>query len=335
MESLIVTPVSKASANQRMGRAGRVAPGKCFRMYTKWAYLNELEDNTIPEIQRTNLGSVVLMLKSLGINDLIHFDFMDPPPAETLMRALEQLYALGALNDRGELTKLGRRMAEFPMDPQLSKMLIVSAGYGVSAEILSIAAMLQIGASIFYRPKERALHADNARINFNRPGGDHLTLLNVWSQWAETQFSTQWCFENFIQVRSLRKARDIREQVEAMMERVELEVASNPEDTDAIGKAITAGFFYHTAKLQKTLDYRTIKNPQTVHIHPTSSLHNSQPKWVVYHELVFTTKEFMRQICEIKPDWLVEIAPHYYKKKDIADDSGKKLPKTVGKAGGT
>lgn len=179
-----------------------MAPGKCFRLYTKWAYLNELEDNIIPEIQRTNLGSVVLMLKSLGINDLIHFDFMDPPPAETLIRALEQLYALGALNDRGELTKLGRRMAEFPMDPQLSKMLIASEALGCSAEILSICAMLQIGASIFYRPKERAVHADNARTNFNRPGGDHFTLLYVWDQWAETNYSTQWCFENFIQVRN-------------------------------------------------------------------------------------------------------------------------------------
>jgi pre-mRNA-splicing factor ATP-dependent RNA helicase DHX16 len=334
MESLIVTPVSKASANQRAGRAGRVAPGKCFRLYTKWAYLNELEDNTIPEIQRTNLGSVVLMLKSLGINDLIHFDFMDPPPAETLIRALEQLYALGALNDRGELTKLGRRMAEFPMDPQLSKMLILSSGYGVSEECLSIAAMLQIGASIFYRPKERALHADNARINFHRPGGDHLTLLNVWNQWAETQFSTQWCFENFIQVRSLRKARDIREQLAGLMERVELEVVSNEADTDAICKAVTAGFFYHTARLQKSLDYRTVKSQLTVHIHPSSSLHGTQPRWVVYHELMFTTKEFMRQIVEIKSEWLVEIAPHYYKRKDVEDEADRKMPKAVGRAGG-
>jgi len=334
MESLVVTPVAKASANQRAGRAGRVAPGKAFRLYTKWAYLNELEDNTIPEIQRTNLGSVVLMLKSLGIHDLIKFDFMDPPPAETLIRALEQLYALGALNEKGELTKLGRRMAEFPMDPQLSKMLICSAGYGVSEEVLSIAAMLQIGASIFYRPKERAVHADTARQNFHKPGGDHVTLLNVWNQWAQTQYSTQWCFENFIQVRSLKKARDIREQIEGMMERVELEVLSNPDAHDAIAKSVTAGFFYHTAKLQKTLDYRTIKHPQTVHIHPTSSLHGTQPRWVVYHELVLTTKEFMRQIIEIKNEWLVEIAPHYYKKKDVEDDAGKKLPKAVGRASG-
>ena len=310
-----------------------MAPGKCFRLYTKWAYLNELEDNTIPEIQRTNLGAVVLMLKSLGINDLIHFDFMDPPPAETLIRALEMLYALGALNDRGELTKLGRRMAEFPMDPQLSKMLIMAERYGVADEVLSIAAMLQIGAQIFYRPKERALHADNARINFNKPGGDHLTLLNVWSQWAETQFSTQWCFENFIQIRSMRRARDIREQIEGLCERVEIDLeGSNGANTDGICKAITAGFFYHTAKLQKSLDYRTIKHPQTVHIHPSSALHKDQPRWVVYHELVFTTKEFMRQVVEIKPDWLVEIAPHYYKAKDIEDASSKKMPKGAGKA---
>jgi hypothetical protein len=91
----------------RAGRAGRTQPGKCFRLYTSWSYQHELDDNTVPEIQRTNMGNVVLMLKSLGINDLLHFDFMDKPPAETLMRALEQLYALGALNDRGELTKLG------------------------------------------------------------------------------------------------------------------------------------------------------------------------------------------------------------------------------------
>lgn len=126
MESLIVVPISKASANQRAGRAGRVAPGKCFRLYTAWAYKYELEDNTVPEIQRINLGNAVLTLKALGINDLKNFDFLDPPPHETLVLALEQLYALGALNHHGELTKTGRRMAEFPTDPMLAKMLLAS-----------------------------------------------------------------------------------------------------------------------------------------------------------------------------------------------------------------
>lgn len=115
----------------------------------------------------------------MGINDLIHFDFMDPPPAETLVRALEQLYALGSLNDRGQLTKLGRKMAEFPVDPMLSKMLIASEKYKCSEEILTVASMLTVNNSIFYRPKDKAIHADSARANFNKPAGDHLTLLNV------------------------------------------------------------------------------------------------------------------------------------------------------------
>jgi len=126
MESLMVVPCSKQSANQRTGRAGRVGPGKCFRLYTSWAYLHELEDATVPEIQRTNLANVVLLLKSLGINDLLHFDFMDPPPSDSLIFALEQLYALGALNHLSELTTLGRRMSEFPCDPMLSKAILAS-----------------------------------------------------------------------------------------------------------------------------------------------------------------------------------------------------------------
>ena len=332
MESLVVMPVSKASANQRAGRAGRVSAGKCFRLYTAWAYKNELEENTIPEIQRTNLGNVVLLLKSLGIHDLIHFDFMDPPPHETLVLALEQLYALGALNHLGELTRLGRRMAELPVDPMLSKMILASEQYKCSEDILTITAMLSINNAIFYRPKDKIVHADTARQNFFRPGGDHITLLNVYNQWVETGFSTQWCYENYIQHRSMRRARDVREQLEGLMERIEIELLSSPGDTIGIRKAITAGFFYHTARLDKTGNYKTVKHHQTVMLHPNSCLTEDRPRWVIYHELVFTTKEFMRQIVEIENSWLLEVAPHYYKSKELEDGSGKKMSKNTGKS---
>ncbi|KAF9809508.1 hypothetical protein SFRURICE_020805 [Spodoptera frugiperda] len=329
MESLMVVPISKASANQRAGRAGRVAPGKCFRLYTAWAYKYELEDNTIPEIQRINLGNAVLTLKALGINDLIHFDFLDPPPHETLVLALEQLYALGALNHHGELTKAGRRMAEFPTDPMLAKMLLASEKYKCSEEIVTIAAMLSVNSSVFYRPKDKIIHADTARKNFFHPHGDHLTLMNVYNQWLGSEYSVQWCYENFIQYRSMKRARDVREQLAGLMDRVEIEMVSSISDDTNIRKAITAGYFYHIAKFSKGGHYKTVKHNQTVMIHPNSALFEELPRWVIYHELVFTSKEFMRQVTEIESKWLLEVAPHYYKAKELEDSTNKKMPKTV------
>jgi pre-mRNA-splicing factor ATP-dependent RNA helicase DHX16 len=327
MESLIVTPVSKAAANQRAGRAGRTQPGKCFRLYTNWSFLHELEDQTVPDIQRSNMGNVVLMLKSLGIHDLLHFDFMDPPPPEALIRALEQLYALGALNDRGELTKMGRRMAEFPTDPMMSKALICSEEFDCSEEVLTIACMLSCGNSVFYRPKDKAVHADSARLNFARGGGgDHCCMMRCFNEWKVTNYSTQWCYENYLQVRSLNKARDIREQLEGLCERVEVEMHSRVGDVDAIGKAITSGYFYHTAKFGASGEYRTVKHAHTVFIHPSSCLvkEEDRPRYVLYHELAFTTKEYMRSVIPIQPSWLLEIAPHYYQDVDLQVKDGQR-----------
>lgn len=307
MESLIVVPISKASANQRAGRAGRVAPGKCFRLYTAWAYKYELEDNTVPEIQRINLGNAVLTLKALGINDLIHFDFLDPPPHETLVLALEQLYALGALNHHGELTKAGRRMAEFPTDPMLAKMLLASEKYKCSEEVVTIAAMLSVNSSVFYRPKDKIIHADTARKNFFHHKGDHLTIMNLYNQWVASDYSVQWCYENFVQYRSMKRARDVREQLVSLMERVEIEMVTSLSDDTNIRKAITSGYFYHIAKFSKGGHYKTVKHNQTVMIHPNSALFEDLPRWVIYHELVFTSKEFMRQVTEIESKWLLEM----------------------------
>jgi len=142
VESLLVSPISKASAHQRAGRAGRTQPGKCFRLYTEKSFNEDLQPQTYPEILRSNLANTVLTLKKLGIDDLVHFDFMDPPAPETLMRALEVLNYLGALDDDGNLTQLGEMMSEFPLDPQMSKMLAISPKYNCSNEILSISAML-------------------------------------------------------------------------------------------------------------------------------------------------------------------------------------------------
>jgi pre-mRNA-splicing factor ATP-dependent RNA helicase DHX16 len=330
MESLQIVPISKNSAKQRAGRAGRTGPGKCFRLYTEWAFANELPDDTAPEILRVNLSNVLLLLKSMGIDDLVHFDFMDKPPHEALIRALEQLYALGALNEKGLLTTLGRKIAEFPCDPMLSKMIIASDKLSCSADIVTIAAMLDVNNSLFFRPKEQAVIAESARAAFSRgASGDHISMLNVFNEWRDSGFSSQWCNENFVQSKSMKRARDVRDQLVALCKRTEVALVEHPHDmsrNDAIGKAITSGFFYNVARLDKTGgSFRTVKTGHAVFIHPSSCLAKEEipPAFLVYHELVLTSKEFVRQATAIKKEWLIEVAPHYYKAKDVYGQEGK------------
>ncbi|KAI9685785.1 MAG: hypothetical protein M1822_004345 [Bathelium mastoideum] len=339
MDSLVVTPISRASANQRAGRAGRVGPGKCFRLYTKWSFYNELPQSTAPEIQRSNLSSMCLMLKSLGINDLVDFDFMDPPPADTLIRSLEQLYALGALNDRGELTKVGRQMAEFPIDPMASKAILTADKLNCVDEVISIIAMLSVSGALFFTPKDKKLLATSAHRRFaaREAGGDHLTLLKIWEEWVDSDYSYSWCRENYLQQRSLTRARDVREQLARLCDRVEVTLSScGSQDHVPILKALIAGYFPQAARLQRGGDsYRTAKGGNTVYIHPSSVLMEEgrqRPKWVIYHELVLTSKEYMRSLFEIPdPQMLVDAAPHYHKKKDVeALGFDRKVPKGQG-----
>lgn len=328
LDSLVITPISQASAKQRAGRAGRTGPGKCYRLYTESAYRNEMSPTSIPEIQRINLGMTTLNMKAMGINDLLSFDFMDPPPPQALISAMEQLYSLGALDEEGLLTKLGRKMAEFPLDPPLSKMLLASVDLGCSDEILTIIAMIQTG-NIFYRPREKQAQADQKRAKFFQPEGDHLTLLAVYEAWKAKNFSGPWCFENFVQSRSLRRAQDVRKQLLSIMDKYKLDVMSCGRDFTKIRKAITAGFFFHAARKDPQEGYRTLVENQPVYIHPSSALFQRQPDWVIYHELVMTTKEYMREVTVIDPKWLVDLAPRFFKTSDPTKMSKRKRQERI------
>ncbi|KAJ3686120.1 hypothetical protein LUZ61_015284 [Rhynchospora tenuis] len=328
LDSLVITPISQASAKQRAGRAGRTGPGKCYRLYTESAYRNEMSPTTIPEIQRINLGLTTLTMKAMGINDLLSFDFMDPPSPQALISAMEQLYSLGALDEEGLLTKLGRKMAEFPMEPPLSKMLLASVDLGCSDEILTIIAMITTG-NIFYRPREKQAQADQKRAKFFQPEGDHLTLLAVYEAWKAKNFSGPWCFENFVQSRSLRRAQDVRKQLLTIMDRYKLDVVSAGRNFTKIRKAITAGFFFHAARKDPQEGYRTLVENQPVYIHPSSALFQRQPDWVIYHELVMTTKEYMREVTVIDPKWLVELAPRFFKSADPTKMSKRKRQERI------
>ncbi|KAF3641984.1 ATP-dependent RNA helicase DHX8 [Capsicum annuum] len=328
LDSLVITPISQASAKQRAGRAGRTGPGKCYRLYTESAFHSEMSPTAIPEIQRINLGNTVLMMKAMGINDLLSFDFMDPPSPQALISAMEQLYTLGALDEEGLLTKLGRKMAEFPLDPPLSKMLLASVDFGCSDEILTIIAMIQTG-NIFYRPREKQAQADQKRAKFFQPEGDHLTFLAVYEAWKAKNFSGPWCFENFVQSRSLRRAQDVRKQLLSIMDKYKLDVVSAGKDFTKIRKAIGAGFFFQAARKDPQEGYRTLVENQPVYIHPSSALFQRQPDWVIYHELVMTTKEYMHEVTVVDPKWLVELAPRFFKAADPTKLSKRKRQERI------
>ena len=318
VESLLVSPISRASARQRAGRAGRTKPGKCFRLYTEKSFHDDLQEATYPEILRSKMSNVVLTLKKLGIENLVTFDFLDPPAPETLMRALEQLNYLGALDDEGELTELGYQMSELPLDPQHAKLILDSPTYGCSSEIVTIVACLSV-PQIFLRPREAMKAADEAKAQFVNKESDHITLLNAFFAYESTpeKDRKKWCWDNFINDRSIMNAMNVRNQLVGIMRKIDLPLLTSDRRGDGsfafteIRKALTAGTYMQVAFRQRTGEYLTAKDNQLVSIHP-SSVVISRPEWVLFEEFALTTKNFIRTVTVTSVDWLVEMAPHYF-----------------------
>jgi pre-mRNA-splicing factor ATP-dependent RNA helicase DHX38/PRP16 len=313
IDDLRIYPVSQANANQRAGRAGRTGPGQCFHLYTETVFKNELLYGTVPEIQRTNLANVVLLLKSLGVDDLMEFHFMDPPPKDNILNSMYQLWILGALDNTGALTSLGRGMVEFPLDPPLSKMLIVAAELGCSSEILTIVSMLSVDKH-FYRPKGREEESDAKREKFAVAESDHLTLLNVYQQWKANGYSSAWCAEYFIHCKSMKKAREIRGQLLDIMQQQKLAHVSCGTSWDVVRKAICSAYFHHAARLKGIGEYVNARTGMPCHMHATSSLFGLgfTPDYVVYHDLIMTTKEYMQCVTAVDPLWLAELGPMFF-----------------------
>ncbi|KAJ1438813.1 DEAH-box nuclear pre-mRNA splicing factor [Ochromonadaceae sp. CCMP2298] len=314
VESLLVSPISQASAQQRSGRAGRTQPGRCFRLYTERSFTDELQQQTYPEILRSRMETVVLTLLKLGIEDLVHFDFMDPPAPETMMRALEELNYLGALDDEGAITPMGHKMSEMPLEPQLAKMLLVSPDFQCSNEMLSIVALLSV-PNVFMRPKEAAKAADESKAQFAHTDGDHLSLLNAYHAYKQAGSSKDWCWENFINFRSMQSCESVREQLARIMTKLRLPLLSTDFNSadyySNIRRCLTSGLFMQVAHLQKQGHYLTVKDQQVVAIHPSSVI-DSKPPWILFQDFVLTTRNYVRTCSVARLEWLTELAPHYY-----------------------
>ncbi|KAL8192178.1 hypothetical protein R6Q57_028040 [Mikania cordata] len=319
IENLVVAPISKASARQRAGRAGRIRPGKCYRLYTEDYFVNEMPSHGIPEMQRSNLVSSVIQLKALGIDNILGFDWPASPSSESMVRALEVLYSLGVLDDDAKLTSpVGFQVAELPLDPMISKMIIASDQLGCSEEIITVSAILSVQSIWISVKGQREL--DEAKLRFAAAEGDHVTFLNVYKGFLQSNKSSKWCHKNFINYHAMKKVIEVREQLRRIAQRLGLTLKSCENDMQVLRKAVTAGFFANACRLEPYSHngmYKTVRSSQEVYIHPSSVLFRVNPKWVIYNSLVSTDRQYMRNVISIDPSWLREAAPHFYQQQPL------------------
>ncbi|KAL6621729.1 P-loop containing nucleoside triphosphate hydrolase protein [Neocallimastix sp. 'constans'] len=235
MDILDITPISKTAAIQRAGRAGRTQNGKVYRLYSKLAY-EELEQDTLPEIKRCNLLGSVLLLKKLKLKNILDFDFIDKPNIFLEVKAIQELYLLNALDKNGRITETGNQMANFPISPYLAKVLLSSITFKCSVEMIIIVSMLSVeDVYITPRGQKKQQEAHKAHSHFYHVSGDHMTMLNIYKQWASPtlgNFSKEWCRKYFLHYRALVTARNIKGQLELIFQKLNLPLLSCHHDNN-------------------------------------------------------------------------------------------------------
>uniref|UniRef100_A0A8C5BU70 RNA helicase n=1 Tax=Gadus morhua TaxID=8049 RepID=A0A8C5BU70_GADMO len=321
MDILEVVPISKSEAQQRAGRAGRTSAGKCFRIYSNEFWEKCMLDYTVPEIQRASLTSVVLTLKCLGVHDVIRFPYLDHPEERLLLEALKQLYQFDAIDRRGQVTQLGRLIMEFPLHPGLTRALLKAAAYGCEDILLPLAAMLSV-ENIFIRPghPEKQKEADKKQRNMAAQSGgmnDFATLLSVF-QWCKASDSpSAWCKENWIHWRALKSAFSIETQLREILLRLQ-QKKDFPVETFAGNKSelfrrcLCTGYFTNVARRSIGKIFSTMDGHGTaVHVHPSSSLFDQEAEldWVIFHDMMVTSRVYLRTVCPIRYDWVKDLLP--------------------------
>ncbi|KAH7911444.1 P-loop containing nucleoside triphosphate hydrolase protein [Hygrophoropsis aurantiaca] len=319
LASLATVPVSAASATQRAGRAGRTAPGVCYRLYSESTF-NSLSPSTPPEITRTDMTTPILQLKSLGIDDLMKFEWVSAPPSESVLRALESLATAGMIGEDGRLTAVGEKVAEFPVDVNIARMLLCSKDFKCGEEILTIAAMTSV-QDVFVIPEGApGAIAELERRKFTAEEGDHLTLLNAYNAFTRYGRSSSWCKSHALNFRTMSRAVSIRAQLKKYMSRFGLPTESCQGDAKRLRQCLVSGYWRNGARWVDDGTYRSVKGNKILHVHPTSVLFTRKPRsgWVIFHELEETKKTQVRILTEIEPDWLLDYGHKFYSKHEAA-----------------
>ena len=336
IQRLPVEPVSQASANQRMGRCGRVAEGVCIRLYDEEDFLAR-PAFTDPEIRRTNLASVILSMLSLKLGDIEAFPFVDPPDSRFVTDGFRLLFELGAVDEGGRLTPIGRKLARLPIDPRLARMVLAGAEQGGLREVLIVVAGLAV-QDPRDRPAEKRQAADQAHRRWQDPDSDFVALLNLWDgvEAAREALSgnqlRRWCKEHYINYLRLREWHDTFRQLRQLLRDMQIEVPppsplpvnEEGEPTEAarearrqsgvaLHRALLPGLLSHLGLLTENREYLGARNRKFV-IHPGSGLAKKNPKWLMAFEMVETSRLFARSVARIDPRWIEPVAGHLVKR---------------------
>jgi RNA helicase HrpA len=330
VKTLKTTKHAQSGCIQRAGRAGRLAPGECYRLFTE-EDLKSRKQYQVPEMLRSNLASVVLMMKSIGIDNVKDFEFVDPPKPEALEQALESLKSLGALDEDEKMTSIGETMAELPLDPHIARMVIEAGKYDCVETVCTIAAFLG-GRNVFFRPKDKETAADEAHSVYKDRDSDFLTFLNVWQAYqlnnGDTQRAYEWAQKNFLNFKVLQEVKEIRYQLFKALKRNGIRATEN-QDPESIGKSIAAGLIDGLLIHEYKHSYRRVKDGvRGIYIHPGSatSFRMIDPKLIIPAEIMETESrdkhtgetrmvKRARTVQIIKPEWIEEVAPQLVRRE--------------------
>ncbi|MBU0500957.1 MAG: ATP-dependent RNA helicase HrpA [Gammaproteobacteria bacterium] len=315
VQRLPVERVSRASADQRKGRCGRVAEGICIRLYAEEDFTARPEF-TEPEIQRTNLASVILQMKILGFGEIERFPFVDPPDSRMIKDGYRVLHEIGAVDGEGHVTLLGRRIARLPVDPRIGRMLMESTQNGSLREVTVIAAALSV-QDPRERPLDKQQQADEAHALFRDEDSDFMGLLKLWDYLEEKRHHLtnrkfrDLCKSHFLSGNRVTEWRDIHQQLAAELHEMGYRDNDPPAGYAEIHQALLTGLLSHCGFKEAAQDksYLGARNSRFFAF-PGSGLFAKQPKWVMAAELVETTKLYARTLARIEPDWIERAAGH-------------------------
>lgn len=317
VQRLPIEAISQASANQRAGRCGRVSEGVCIRLYGEEDY-NAREPFTPPEVLRSNLAGVMLQMRALGLGAMEDFPFIDPPNRAMITDAYRTLHELGAMDERGELTKVGRELAALPIDVRIGRMILAARDEDCLREVLVIAAALSV-QDPRERPADREQAADTAHAQFIDEQSDFLTYLKLWAFLAKQsrQLShsrlRKACSQNFLSFVRMREWRDIHAQLKEMVASRSTKLNDGDAPPDAIHRAILTGLLWNIGLRTDKYQY-TGSGGTKFHLFPASGQFDKRPAWVMAGELVETTRLFARTVAPIQPAWIERIAAHLVKR---------------------